>query len=352
VLPTLDYLVDILHRSKKPVIEGFFIETLEGLIFDVKGLLHPPDRIIAYVRYIPNTKGDRVSRRGIRYRKIYSLLDREKFLEKKYPYYIYYDPIFGRRLQGVPLGSIRYIYDPIERLKELMHSKSLDPLEKAAVELVEEVAERAGISRSTIGITGSILVGLHSSTSDIDLVVYGEKEGISVYRALLDMSKERVKIRPYNEEELERLFIFRSRDTFIPLDTFLKIERKKILQGIFKGREYFIRLVKRPEEFGEKYGDRRYKPIGRVRLRAIVSDTRDSIFTPCRYILDKVKVISGHAPKPIKEVVSYRGRFREQARKGDTVIVEGVVELVENEESYCRVLVGEYPRDILIPEEV
>ena len=34
-------------------IEGDFLETKEDMIFDVKGLSHPPNRIIAYVRYIP-----------------------------------------------------------------------------------------------------------------------------------------------------------------------------------------------------------------------------------------------------------------------------------------------------------
>ena len=33
--------------------EGDFLETNDGLIFDVKGLLHPPERKIAYLRYIP-----------------------------------------------------------------------------------------------------------------------------------------------------------------------------------------------------------------------------------------------------------------------------------------------------------
>jgi len=37
--------------------EGDFLETLEGLIFDVKGLLHPDARVIAYLRYLPDPHG-------------------------------------------------------------------------------------------------------------------------------------------------------------------------------------------------------------------------------------------------------------------------------------------------------
>ena len=74
--------------------EGDFIETREGLIFDVKGLVHPPDRVVAYLRYLEDPSGDR--RRGDKtYTKVYSLSDREKTLRNRYPQYLFYDPIFG-----------------------------------------------------------------------------------------------------------------------------------------------------------------------------------------------------------------------------------------------------------------
>ena len=34
-------------------VEGDFIETKDGIIFDVKGFLHPINRTIAYIRYVP-----------------------------------------------------------------------------------------------------------------------------------------------------------------------------------------------------------------------------------------------------------------------------------------------------------
>jgi len=52
--------------------EGDFIETSEGLVFDVKGLIHPPNRIIAFLRYFPDKKGER-KRNSERYSKVYSL---------------------------------------------------------------------------------------------------------------------------------------------------------------------------------------------------------------------------------------------------------------------------------------
>ncbi len=39
--------------QKKEAIEGYFLTTKDNLIFDVKGIAHPSDRIIAFVRYVP-----------------------------------------------------------------------------------------------------------------------------------------------------------------------------------------------------------------------------------------------------------------------------------------------------------
>ena len=80
--------------------EGDLLETHEGLIFDVKGLVHPPKKIIAFLRYYPDTNGDRV-RKGIRYKKIYSLKARYKFLETNYPQYLFNDKIFKHYFRSV-----------------------------------------------------------------------------------------------------------------------------------------------------------------------------------------------------------------------------------------------------------
>ena len=39
--------------------EGDFIEVIGRAFFDVKGYTHPPNRIVAYIRYYPDPKGSR-----------------------------------------------------------------------------------------------------------------------------------------------------------------------------------------------------------------------------------------------------------------------------------------------------
>ncbi|MEM2828660.1 MAG: hypothetical protein QXZ14_00185, partial [Candidatus Jordarchaeales archaeon] len=153
--------------------EGFFIEDIDGLIFDVKGLLHPPDRVIAYLRYFPDREGER-ERRGVKYRKVYSLAERDTVLKTKKPEYLYFDPVFGIVLEGVPRDRIVKVYDPREKLSQLLGEEERSGLEEAAVHLALEIARKAGIPLSSIGVSGSMLVGLAGEGSDVDLVVFGE----------------------------------------------------------------------------------------------------------------------------------------------------------------------------------
>ena len=76
--------------------EGDFIKDVNDLIFSVKGLIHPRDRIIAYPRYIPNKTGEREDVRKS-YVKMYSLVESFSFLEKNFPEYLVYDRNFDER---------------------------------------------------------------------------------------------------------------------------------------------------------------------------------------------------------------------------------------------------------------
>jgi len=98
--------------------EGDLIQTQDKVIFDVKGLVHPPDRIVAFPRFIPDSYGNRRGKDTV-YRKIYPLLERYNLLEKRFPQYLVFDPVFGEHLCEVPKTDIRHHYNPVKRLQEL-----------------------------------------------------------------------------------------------------------------------------------------------------------------------------------------------------------------------------------------
>jgi len=331
--------------------EGDLIETFENIILDVKGLVHPSDKIIAFPRFIPNLEGSR-KRGSITYSKVYGLAERFKFLETNFPRYIVYDEAFDEKLCEVPLEDVKKIYSPINRLKNLRRNRKLDETEAIALQCLKVLKEKAGVSWRKIGISGSILVKMHTGTSDIDPVVYGSENCRKVHSILKEILEEdETSFKSYDENDLKALFEFRSRDTFMSFEDFVKVESRKVWQGKFMGRDYFIRFVKDWEEVKEKYGDVKYKNCGYAKIEAVVIGDSESIFTPCTYKIENVKVVEGPSFQPIKEIVSFRGRFCEQARKGETVIAQGKLEHVTDyrkHTEYFRLLLGNKPSDYMI----
>lgn len=328
--------------------EGDLILTKDGLFFDVKGYVHPPGRVVAFLRYLPSGAGGRLLSGG-RYVKVYDLRERWKILEEKYPGYIFYDGVFHARLQGVPEAEVKALYEPRRRLEEILASGGRG-IEAEAAEMAKTLAEESGCSTGDLGVTGSILAGLQLESSDLDLVVYGFKQAVKVREALSSLLEEGREFEPCDDETLYRIYKARGMDEALSFEAFRENEGGKALQGKFRGRDYFVRCVKDWGEVDEAYGDKIYYPEGRARIEATVVDDGESILTPCRYRVSGVKTLLGRAAA-VSEVSSFRGRFCEQASAGDRIEAEGKLERVvdrrRGEESY-RLLLGENPRDFMI----
>jgi predicted nucleotidyltransferase len=330
--------------------EGDLIKTADDVIFDVKGQVHPPNKIIAFPRYIPSPTGNR--KQGINlYGKIYNLAERFQFLQQKIPHLIVEDPVFGETLCEVPVVTIVKHYDPISKLQELRQANKLLDLERKVVELAEILKEEANIPWNCIGISGSVMAGLFTSQSDIDPLVYGEKNSRKAYDALQNLLKsEKSHFKPYTKEELQVLFGFRSKDTIMSFEEFARVESRKNFQGMFQGVDYFIRFVKDWDETTETYGDVCYENAGYSRLTATVTDDSEALFTPCSYQIEDVQVLEGADLQPITEIASFRGRFCEQAKVGEKILVQGKIEKVRDKKQgrqYYRVLIGNKPADFM-----
>jgi predicted nucleotidyltransferase len=331
--------------------EGDLLETCDGTIFDVKGLVHPNGRIVAFIRFFLEEKGDR-KKNALTYRKVYSLSKRYSLLREKFPTYLVFDPVFDETLCEVPFNKIKKHFEPVKKLRQLRRSKTLDPVETRALQLTELLKQSSNIPWSTIGISGSILAGLHKIGSDIDPIVYGSSNCRQVHSSLQEMFNDpHSPIKPYSQRELRSLFDFRSKDTAVDFEEFVRTESRKTFQGKFTKTDYFIRFVKSWDEIDEKYGDTQYKNSGYAKIKATVVDDSESIFTPCRYTIRSANVIEGPKLSPITEIASFRGRFCEQARNGETVIAQGKVERVtdsKRNQEYFRLLIGNKPSDYMV----
>jgi predicted nucleotidyltransferase len=329
--------------------EGDLVRTADNVIFDVKGLLHPPDKIIAFPRYIPNPSGTR-GRPGEMYDKIYNLAMRFRFLQMVAPTLLVGDPVFGEKLCEIPKSAITKHYDPIKTLERLRRAKKLQPLEQKAVKLAEELKEASGIPWKSIGISGSVMAGLFTLQSDIDPLVYGSENCRKAYAALQKLLERKSNFKPYTKDELKALFEFRSKDTFMTFEDFEQVEKRKAFQGKYDGIEYFVRFVKDWNEIKEQYGDVCYEYAGYAKVAAKICDDSEALFTPCTYKIGDIKVLQGPNLGDIEEVTSFRGRFCEQAKPGETVLVQGKVERVTDKRVnrfYHRIIIGNQPADYM-----
>ena len=331
--------------------EGDLIKTLSNVVFDVKGLVHPPNKVIAFPRFIPSAQGTRQGKDAL-YGKVYSLSDRFKYLQENHPDFIVFDPVFDETMCEVPVDKISEHYKPPEKLASLRSGKNLSVLENKALRLGTKLKEKADIPWSAIGISGSIMAGLTNEKSDIDPLVYGVENSRKAYAALKELLiTDDSDLKPYSQEELQTLFDFRSKDTHMSFEDFEKVESQKAFQGIFMGTDYFIRFVKDWNETSDQYGDLCYKNRGYAKINANIADSSDALFTPCTYKLEDVSIAEGPKLTPITEIVSFRGRFCEQATVGEKVEAQGKVELCTNTKtgkSHYRIIIGNKPTDYMV----
>ena len=78
---------------------------------------------------------------------------------------------------------------------------------------------------------------------------------------------------------------------------------------------------------------------------------QEALFTPCTYKIENVTVEESVKLEPIREIVSFRGRFCEQAQKGEKVTAQGKVEHVtdkQNGKTHYRIILGNKPADYMV----
>jgi predicted nucleotidyltransferase len=333
-------------------VEGYYLETVEGLYFAIKGLEHPPDRRIAVLRYAPDSDTGTRCKNGVLYRRLYSFPEQEKWIAKTCPHYLVYDPVFGTALQSVPRSMIRQIHDPRLKLPALIQSPDRHALEDDVVDFLSLLQKEASVPLPSLGITGSILIGMHTDRSDMDVVVFGETVCIRVHKALrrlLDTAYH-TGLKRLDPDGMKELYAQRAPDSRMDFREFESLEKVKANQGQFRGRTWFIRFVKNPDEAWNRYGEFWYEPYGRVTVEAAVTDDHEAIFTPCRYLLSEVRCLESEKAPDLHEIVSFRGRFCEQARAGNRILAAGTLERIRDSRGRVRhrLLLGNSPEDTMV----
>jgi len=337
-------------------IEGDYLETKkDNLFFDIKGIHHPKDRKICFLRFFPDQNGDRV-KNGIKFKKVYAFDDRFLILKEKFPQYLFYSKELDIPLQGVKCEDIKKIYTPKNYFKFLHHKENLSKLELMSFDLCDLFIQNSSLSENSIGISGSSMIGLSNLDSDIDIIIYGTQNSLEFQYKLKEIYEKPNSCRKYKLDEFKSHYNWRFGGSDVSFQDFLRSEQRKQHQGKYHNIDFFIRYIKSPVDWEGTYYDYQFKNLGTIAVKGEVINSSESIFTPCSYSIKCFQIIEQH-PKiyhldmnKITKITSYRGRYCEQAVKGEKVFVLGKLEEViyKNNEPYYRILLTDQKIDKML----
>jgi len=322
--------------------------TPEGFIFTVIGNVHPQDRVLAYLKYTPDElgkwgHGQARYRRALQHYNVPSVMESMDYLRSEAPGYLFESSVHGFTLSAVPMDRIAGHLRPEERLARLEESRGADELEKKVVGLAGLISENAHVSFGSLGVSGSLLAGIHSPTfSDIDLVVYGLDNALRVKSFLQSIGKSSSdQIRRLTGISKERWIAERIASTPLTRQDALNLLARKWNLGSFDGTEFSVHAVHTEPEVRECYGDEYYASLGMVEGTARVTDDLEALFMPAVYKVGPSD-LSGVVTRPkVDQIVSYEGLYADIAKQGETVVCKGKVEKVEGTSGIrYRIVVG------------
>jgi predicted nucleotidyltransferase len=324
-----------------------FLSTEEGFLFCVVGSYHPDDRVISYLKYLPDPsglwkKGRSRFKRVMQVYTISNLLETFNLLKKAYPQYLFFSQFYNITMTAVPRNHVAEHFKPEKKLNELFRKSHLDPLQKKVIRLVSLLSEQSNVETRSFGVTGSVLLDIHNpNLSDMDITVYGTENSYALKKAMSEafLTKD-LGVSRFGKERLDEWYSSKIHNHPFTLSEARQVYERKWNIGVYEDTLFSVHPIKLEGELTEKYGDKTYCPIKTVTIGATVTNTRDSIFLPALY---KVAEVENETGGYITEVVSYEGLYDNVAERGEKIIVRGKLEHVTDNrtgEEYDRVLVG------------
>jgi predicted nucleotidyltransferase len=269
-----------------------FIETKNGWIFSVADYTCA-EGFRCLLRYVPDPAGNREAG-GKKYKKM-EFDESFQFLLQEKPEYVH-------DLHIVPEMDVARIYRPHEEMPGVAEK---DP----RVKKISTVLTRGGIPQMCMGITGSLLVGLQSPSSDIDFVVYGRSWWKA--REIVAGAKGNGLIQELDESMWRR--IYSKRNPEIGFDEFVLHEQRKGNRGMIDGTYFDLLFTRDWSQIGSTLPG---KVIGRDKIVGLVSNAQFSFDSPAIFKLEH----------EVGEILCYSHTYAGQALPGEIVEAAGVLE--------------------------
>jgi predicted nucleotidyltransferase len=331
------------------------IVTRENIIFRVYGYVHPLGGYICDPEYAPEgiykSMESRAFRKSLDRRQVYCKFYSDeglRFIMRNYPRYTVYYPPLQAQLVGVKQEDIEEARDPQHRFWQLVENPPTDALIGEMQTLYGNLKARATLAVRDFGVFGSLLHDFyHPQHSDLDFTIYGKRQLESLQDTLQQLYSE-------NNSKLENEFssedVIKGKTwhfkNYTPKE-YVWHQKRKLIYALFKGKTRTIKTefepVKRWEEIHNEYNPKqRITKMGWIKAKARITDDKDAPFMPSVYgieLLDSVKV------ENVRRILSYVEEFRMQAKKDETVMVEGSLEKVTTpQESFYQITLTYGPR--------
>ncbi len=318
-----------------------FIYTIDDLFFATTSYLHPEDRILSFLRYIPDPHGER-SKNSSRYSKV-DTAQAYQFINKRYSEYLFDAGTAREKMMGVPHDKISEILHPERRLQEIMAHPDNELLSKV-VEVADFFHSEAGIAYKHMGVSGSILPGLYDpEQSDIDFIIYGlenHRDAVDTFARLKNEPDSPLK--GIGDEFWNRLYDKRIKDSSLSIEEFKWYENRKSNRGVVDGVLFDILCTRDWDEIRGTYGGTESQPLGALKIECTVTDALASFDNPAIYQVEKVEILDG-PDFPVDELASFTHTYAGQVKEGERAVAQGKLEKithVNTNESQNRLVVG------------
>ncbi len=293
-----------------------FLLTRGGLVFAVVSYKPEDGRFLSFLRYIRSNGGNGWQKVGTD--------QANSYLRLHYPDYLIHSRRFDADLHGVPNENIYTHYQPRRKLQDLLERKETKKKKRIdkLVQLVKLLID-SGISRGSLGITGSYLIGAENENSDFDLVVY-DRDSFEIGRELIKILIKRGKLASLDHRAW--ISSYNRRGCSLSLEEYIWHERRKYNKALFQGVKFDISLVTE----AEMSSDDVFHKSGHVTITTTVRDASQAFETPAIYLLDH----------PVyRQLICFTPTYSGQAMRGEKVEIAALVEKTEDG-SKQRLVVG------------
>lgn len=317
---------------------------VEGRVFVVLGYIQPSDRILAFLKYVPDPDGKWMSR-DVRYKRIFwgSVTSTVEGMNVLPSDYLVEDPHFCTELMEPSRDMVSKFFKPELRLKEILDEGPSDPLEELVLQGATALNDALTIPFNDIGVAGSILwKGHEPGHSDVNMNIYGFKNSWKLhnnYESVRDMTDgSRLRELPDWENAISRV---KSRVPVIQTED---------LQNLFTRRKALcldsmcigITPILRPDEVPIQHGSESYVSLTAVPITITmdIESTDYGIFHPAIYEggSEPLDIIEGEW---VSRILVYDGAFGGLLRPGDRVEVTGTLQRVNRgDEILYQIMVG------------